>query len=71
MILKTQKTIQQSLNREHGLLPSVTGEVDLRSGEHRNVLAIMLLDWQGVHAAPTIAKDPDMFDDLPYGLVAK
>ncbi|HEY5715991.1 MAG TPA: DUF3541 domain-containing protein [Psychromonas sp.] len=71
VVLKTQKAIQQALNREHGLLPSVTGEVDLRGGEHRNVLAIMLLDWRGVHAAPTITLQPDMFADLPYGLVAE
>lgn len=71
VVMKTQKAIQQSLNHEHGLLPSVTGEIDLRDGEHRNVLAIMLLDWQGVHAAPTIITQPEMFSDLPYGLVAK
>ena len=71
VVMKTQKAIQQSLNREHGLLPSVTGGVDLRDGEHRNVLAIMLLDWQGVHAAPTITTQSEMFSDLPYGLVAK
>ncbi|MGF1756743.1 DUF3541 domain-containing protein [Photobacterium sagamiensis] len=71
VVLKTQKAIQQALNREHGLVPSVTGGVELRDGEHRNVLAIMLLDWKGPHVAPTITKQPDMFDSVPYGLVAK
>ena len=71
VVLKVQKAIQQALNREHGLVPSVTGGVDLSDGEHRNVLAIMLLDWKEPHVAPTITKQPDMFDSLPYGLVAK
>lgn len=71
VVLKVQKVIQQALNREHGLVPSVSGGVELRDGEHRNVLAIMLLDWKGPHVAPTITKQPDMFDSVPYGLVPK
>ncbi|MGB5445760.1 MAG: DUF3541 domain-containing protein, partial [Psychromonas sp.] len=67
VVVKTQKALQTALSREHGLLPSVSGEVDLSDGEHRNVLAIMLLDWQGVHAAPIISAQPEMFTDLPYG----
>ena len=71
VVLKTRKVIQQSLNRDQGLVPSVTGGVDLKKGEHRNVLAIMLLDWKGVHAAPTISQQPELFRSKPYGLVAK
>ncbi|WP_081695417.1 DUF3541 domain-containing protein [Psychromonas sp. SP041] len=71
VVLKTRKAIQKALNREHGLVPSVTGEVDLKKGEHRNVLAIMLLDWKGMHVAPTITKHPEVFNSIPYGLVEK
>lgn len=71
VVHKTQRAIQQALNREYGLVPSVTGGVDLIDGEHRNVLAIMLLDWKGAHAVPKITTQPDIFDSLPYGLVAK
>lgn len=71
VVLKTQKAIQQALNREHGLIPSVTGDVELKSGEHRNVLAIMLLDWKGAHAVPTVSSHPEIFESLPYGLVAR
>ena len=71
VVLKTRKVIQQSLNRDQGLVPSVTGGVDLKKGEHRNVLAIMLLDWKGVHAAPTVSQQPELFRSKPYGLVAK
>ncbi|MEL0630715.1 DUF3541 domain-containing protein [Psychromonas aquatilis] len=71
VVLKTQNAIQKALDREHGLIPSVDGGIDLKNGEHRNVLAIMLLDWQGVHQAPTVNTQPDLFDSMPYGLIAK
>ncbi|MGJ8581013.1 MAG: DUF3541 domain-containing protein [Psychromonas sp.] len=71
VILQTQGVIQSALDREHGLVPSVDGEFNLKKGEHRNVLAIMLLDWQGVHKAPTVTGHPALFTSVPYGLVAK
>ncbi|WP_409438879.1 DUF3541 domain-containing protein [Psychromonas sp. GE-S-Ul-11] len=71
VVLQTQSVIQKALDREHGLVPSVDGEFDLKKGEHRNVLAIMLLDWRGVHQAPTVSAQPDLFNSVPYGLVPK
>lgn len=67
----TRKVIQQSIDRKAGMVPSVKGETELLDGEHRNVLTIMLLDWRGAHEVPTVAKQPDIFDSLPYGLVAQ
>lgn len=46
VVEKTRKAIQRSLNRQAGIIPAVNGSTDLLDGEHRNVLAIMLLDWQ-------------------------
>jgi len=71
VLLKTRSVIQKALDREHGLVPSVDGEFDLEKGEHRNVLAIMLLDWQGVHHAPTVNNQPELFKSVPYGLATK
>lgn len=68
---KTREAIHAAVNREAGLVPSVTGSVSLSHGEHRNVLAIMLLDWRGPHAAPRLHTQPGVFASLPYGLVAK
>jgi len=70
-VVKTQKAIEQAIDHSQGLVPSITGDIDLSSSEHRNVLAIMLLDWRGPHQAPTISKHPDVFSALPYGLIAK
>ncbi|WP_199437182.1 DUF3541 domain-containing protein [Vibrio owensii] len=68
---KTRQAIQGAINTEQGMIPSVEGDYDLKYGEHRNVLAIMLLDWQGVHQAPTVKNQPYAFESLPYGLMPK
>ncbi len=53
------------------MIPSVDGGDDIQNGEHRNTLAIMFLNWQKPHIAPTINTQPEMFTTLPYGLVTK
>ena len=71
VVEKTRQAIQKSINIDKGMIPSVSGDFDLAYGEHRNVLAIMLLDWQQVNKAPTVATQPKVFSKLPYGLVKK
>lgn len=53
------------------MIPSTAGDFDLSLGEHRNVLAIMLLDWRSVNPAPIINQQPQVFTQLPYGLVKR
>ncbi|MEZ8062019.1 MULTISPECIES: DUF3541 domain-containing protein [Vibrio] len=69
VVEKTRLAIQASINKKHGMIPSITGDFDLEYGEHRNVLAIMLLDWQQVNEAPTLKGNPKVFTKIPYGLV--
>ncbi|WP_061003088.1 DUF3541 domain-containing protein [Aliivibrio sifiae] len=71
VVYKTQKHIQDAMNRQVNMVPSTSNSTDLTDGEHRNVLAIMLLDWQTPHAAPTIQNEPKAFISKPYGLVGK
>ncbi len=71
VVTKTREHIKASIDRDKGMIPSTSGDFDLSYGEHRNVLAIMLLDWQQVNAIPTVSKQPKVFTNLPYGLVAK
>lgn len=71
VVEKTRQAIQSAINTQQGMIPSVEGDYDLKYGEHRNVLAIMLLDWQGVHQAPIIQNQPQAFEFPPYGLVSK
>ncbi len=71
VVEKTREAVRKAISTDMGMIPSATGEMNLSQGEQRNVLAIMLLDWQGVHASPTVSNDPNLFANLPYGLVAK
>ncbi|WP_260261083.1 DUF3541 domain-containing protein [Vibrio intestinalis] len=71
VVEKTRAAIAKSINKEKGMIPSVSGDFDLSYGEHRNVLAIMLLDWQQVNQGPSIDTHPNVIKSLPYGLIAK
>lgn len=69
VVEKTRLAIQSSIDKKRGMIPSITDDFDLEYGEHRNVLAIMLLDWQQVNEAPTFKGNPKVFKTIPYGLV--
>ncbi|NAZ93116.1 DUF3541 domain-containing protein [Vibrio toranzoniae] len=69
VVEKTRLAIQASIDKKHGMIPSITGDFDLEYGEHRNVLAIMLLDWQQVNEALTFKGNPKVFKTIPYGLI--
>lgn len=69
VVEKTRLAIQASIDEKQGMIPSITGDFDLEYGEHRNVLAIMLLDWQQVNEAPTYKGNPKVFTNIPYGLI--
>ena len=71
VVFKTRQFIQSHIDAEKGMIPSVTGGFALSSGGHRNVLAVMLLDWRSVNEAPTVSGHPKVFRSLPYGLVKK
>ena len=71
VVFKTRQFIQSQIDARKGIIPSVTGGFELSSGGHRNVLAVMLLDWRSVNEAPIVSRHPDVFRSLPYGLVEK
>jgi hypothetical protein len=52
---RVQEQILSDIDQDKGMILSVKGGDDLRSGEHRNVLAIMLLDWP-----ETLTPGPDL-----------
>ncbi|QSH40866.1 DUF3541 domain-containing protein [Lentisphaerota bacterium ZTH] len=71
VVKKTQEYIYNSIDKDKNMIPSVNGGFDLEYGEHRNVLAVMLLDWRGANARPTVKGDPAIFTDLPVELEPK
>ncbi len=71
VVKQTRDAIRAAISLEQGMIPSVEGKYDLNSGEHRNILAIMLLNWQGVNQAPSYQTLTKSFQSIPYGLVPK
>ncbi len=57
IVRKCRKQIEDDFNREAGMIPSPRGKLDLESGEHRNILAYMLLRWPDkLHAGPDLSQ---------------
>ncbi len=71
IVVRAKQHIQASIDREYMMVPSVNGSTDLSGGEHRNVLAVMLLNWHKPQAIPTIQHQANMFSALPFGLIKK
>ncbi|MDV6252212.1 DUF3541 domain-containing protein [Vibrio sp. EA2] len=71
VVEKTRNAIRTAIDQEQGMIPSVEDSFDLKFGEHRNVLAIMLLDWKGVNQGPSYESLPKSFQSIPYGLIPK
>lgn len=60
--------ISQQINREERMVPSVSGRTDFATGEHRNIIAVLLLDWQGVYARPNVNDLSNWTSSLPQTL---
>jgi hypothetical protein len=68
VVKKARAAIARAVDKKHGMIPSVSGDFDFAYGEHRNVLAIMLLDWRAPYIGPNVSSDPKLFKQLPYGV---
>ncbi|SHG90183.1 DUF3541 domain-containing protein [Ferrimonas marina] len=68
MVARLQSALQATIDRDAGMIPSTTGSLDPVYGEHRNVLAIMLLDWQGMHPGPDARQLRRWRGSLPEGV---
>ena len=68
LLQRIRHRVAASVSPAHGLIPSTKGATDLQIIEHRNVVAILLLDWRGVHDRPNVITDAALFERLPFGL---
>ncbi|MGV2986249.1 DUF3541 domain-containing protein [Vibrio sp. E150_011] len=71
VVQKTRLAISKAIHKEKGMIPSASGDFDFAYGEHRNVLAIMLLSWQPPQLGPNVDVTPKIFSSLPYGVEPK
>jgi hypothetical protein len=68
LVREIKDSLKQAIDPKAGMIPSVSGKIELSTGEHRNVLAIALLDWpQKRYSGPDLGK----MAKLPFGIVAK
>lgn len=59
---KCRDAILSSVDRERAIIPSVSGDYSLEKGEHRNVLAVMLLSWpDDLHPGPSFKDRPEQY----------
>jgi len=47
-----RRHISDRINREKQMIPSPSGRTDFEAGEHRNIIGVLLLDWQGAFQRP-------------------
>lgn len=71
VVQKAQQAVRKAINAEDGMIPSSSGQTNLSQGEQRNSMAIMLLDWRGVHAQPSFNSTSQFFTHLPSELIKK
>lgn len=57
VVAKTRQNVRKYYDSTHRLIPSTKGNLALSGGEHRNVLAIMLLAWTGrLYPGPNLSQ---------------
>lgn len=56
LLQRARAAVAAEFDARADMIPSVSGSTELRSGEHRNVLAVLLLDWPGrLHPGPDLS----------------
>lgn len=59
---KCRDAILSSVDHERGMIPSASGDYSLEKGEHRNVLAVMLLSWpDDLDPGPSFKDGPEQY----------
>ncbi|QQX78415.1 DUF3541 domain-containing protein [Shewanella sp. KX20019] len=72
VVAKTQQHIIKAFNQQEQMIPSPRGNPDLVMGEHRNVLAMMLLAWpEKLHKGPYLSELKATKKYLPKQVQAK
>lgn len=57
VVARIRRHLMQAIDPRSGIIPSPDGDTDLERGEHRNVLAIMVLGWPGyLYAGPDLSR---------------
>ncbi|MCL1039216.1 DUF3541 domain-containing protein [Shewanella submarina] len=72
VVAKTRDAMVKAFNAKENIIPSPRGNPDLALGEHRNVLAMMLINWpETLHKGPYLAELKATKKYLPKGVKPK
>jgi len=63
--------IHSKIDHEKRMILSEKGKAKFAQGEHRNIIAVLLLDWQGCSTIPSAKDIRDLKGLLPNSLVSK
>lgn len=67
-VARIRRHLMQAVDPRSGIIPSPDGDTDLERGEHRNVLAIMVLGWPGqLYAGPDLSRRLHQPREVPAG----
>ncbi len=71
-VKKCRKAIYAEIDPVYGMIPSTEGEWDLASGEHRNVLAVLLFRLGSkLHEGPVLGNFSSVVEYLPESVTTK
>ncbi len=62
--------ISDKINRDKRMIPSPSGKTDFALGEHRNIIGVLLLDWQGTYQRPQVKDFGKWQSNIPETLYA-
>lgn len=72
VLAQAKAAIVKAVDSRHQVILSEQGNPDLALGEHRNVLAWMLLNWPDkLHKGPLLGKFKALREDLPMSVIPK
>ena len=72
VVALTREAIVNSFNAKENIIPSPRGNPNLALGEHRNVLAMMLINWPNtLHPGPYLTELKATRNYLPHGVKPK
>ncbi len=65
-----RRHISDKINCEKRMIPSPSGKTDFALGEHRNIIGVLLLDWQGTYQRPQVQDLGTWQSNIPKTLYA-
>jgi len=70
-VIKIKQAIIKKYNEKEHMILSINGDNNIKTGEHRNILTVMLMNWPSQNTVAPFDRRSKLFSHLPYGLEQK